>query len=88
VQHQFYGVYWSRGKYWNPLRSALEGSSFYKLPSVLRWFSSNIGYHHVHPLNPRIPNYLLKQCRDAVPALQKKQSLTYWKSLACIRLKL
>jgi len=88
VQHQFYGVYWSRGKEWNPLRAAMEGSSFYKLPGVLRWFSSNIGYHHVHHLSPRIPNYRLKQCYDSVPALQEKQPLTFWKSLACIRLKL
>ena len=88
VQHQFPSVYWSRGQEWNPLRAAMEGSSFYKLPGVLRWFSSNIGYHHVHHLSPRIPNYRLKQCYDSVPALQEKQPLTFWKSLACIRLKL
>ncbi|MFW6274332.1 MAG: fatty acid desaturase [Spirochaetota bacterium] len=88
VQHQFPGVYWSRGQEWNPLRAAMEGSSFYKLPEVLRWFSSNIGYHHVHHLSPRIPNYLLKQCYEAVPQLQSKTPLTFRKSLACIRLKL
>jgi omega-6 fatty acid desaturase (delta-12 desaturase) len=55
VQHQFEGVYWAREGEWNALRAAMEGSSFYKLPAVLRWFSSNIGYHHVHHLGSRIP---------------------------------
>ena len=88
VQHQFPGGYWARKGDWEPLRAAMEGSSYYKLPAVLRWFSSNIGYHHVHHLNPRIPNYHLKKCYDAVPALQEKASLTIEKSLSCIRLKM
>jgi omega-6 fatty acid desaturase (delta-12 desaturase) len=66
----------------------MEGSSFYDLPAVLRWFSGNIGYHHVHHLAPRIPNYRLKECFDAVPALQAKRPLTIRKSLSGIRLKL
>jgi len=66
----------------------MEGSSFYKLPPVLRWFSSNIGYHHVHHLRPRIPNYRLKECFDAIPALQAKPSLTFRQSLTSIRLKI
>ena len=66
----------------------MEGSSLYQLPAVLRWFSSNIGYHHVHHLGPRIPNYRLKECYDAMPALQAKPALTLRKSLATIRLKL
>ncbi len=88
VQHQFVGVYWARREEWDPLRAAMEGSSFYKLPGVLRWFTANIGYHHVHHLSPRIPNYLLKQCYETVPALQQKEPLTFLKSLSCIRLKL
>ena len=88
VQHQFQGVYWARRQDWNPLSAAIEGSSFYKLPTVLRWFSSNIGYHHVHHLNPRIPNYRVKECYDAVPALQAKAPLTIRQSLSAIRLKL
>ena len=87
VQHQFEGVYWARKKEWDALRAAMEGSSFYKLPTMLRWFSSNIGYHHVHHLGARIPNYRLKECFDAVPALQAKPPLTIRKSLAAIRLK-
>ncbi|MFW6343621.1 MAG: fatty acid desaturase [Sediminispirochaetaceae bacterium] len=88
VQHQFRGVYWARGEEWSPLRAAMEGSSFYKLPGLLRWFSSNIGYHHVHHLSPRIPNYLLKQCYDSIPALRVKRPLTISESLSCMRLKL
>jgi omega-6 fatty acid desaturase (delta-12 desaturase) len=87
VQHQFPGGYWVRKGDWEPLRAAMEGSSFYKLPPILRWFTSNIGYHHVHHLSPRIPNYRLKKCYDAVPALQAKAPLTIRQSISCIRLK-
>jgi omega-6 fatty acid desaturase (delta-12 desaturase) len=88
VQHQFEGVYWARRRDWDPLRAAMEGSSFYKLPAVWRWFSANIGYHHVHHLSPRIPNYRLKQCCEAIPALTNKPALTIRKSLSGIHLKL
>jgi acyl-lipid omega-6 desaturase (Delta-12 desaturase) len=88
AQHQFKGVYWARKDDWDPLRAAMEGSSFYKLPPVLRWFSSNIGYHHVHHLGSRIPNYRLKSCYDAIPALQAKPPLTIRASLSGMRLKL
>ncbi|TFG91226.1 MAG: fatty acid desaturase, partial [Syntrophobacterales bacterium] len=60
----------------------------YTLPAVLRWFSGSIGYHHVHPLSPQIPNYHLKKCYDAVPALQAKAPLTIATSLVCVRLKM
>jgi len=56
VQHQFEGVYWERGEHWDYTTAALKGSSFYKLPKVLQWFSGNIGFHHIHHLSPRIPN--------------------------------
>jgi hypothetical protein len=88
VQHQFEGGYWARKSEWEPLRAAMEGSSFYSLPTVLRWFSGNIGYHHIHHLNPMIPNYHLKKCYDSVPELQAKAPLTIVKSLNCYRLKL
>ncbi|MBN1277734.1 MAG: fatty acid desaturase [Deltaproteobacteria bacterium] len=87
VQHQFPGGYWARKNEWEPMRAAMEGCSFYSLPTVLRWFSSNIGYHHIHHLNPRIPNYNLKKCYDAIPELQEKASLTFFRSLSCVRLK-
>lgn len=88
VQHQFAGVYWARKDAWQPLRAAMAGSSYYALPPLLRWFSGNIGYHHVHHLNPMIPNYRLQSCYEAVPALQAKSPLTISKSLSCLRLKI
>jgi len=88
VQHQFPGVYWARKGEWKPLRAAMEGSSFYDLPVLLRWFSGNIGYHHVHHLSPRIPNYNLRRCYAGIPALMTKEPLTVSNSLKCTRLKL
>ena len=88
VQHQFSGGYWARQNQWEPLRAALEGSSFYRLPLLLRWFSANIGYHHIHHLNPKIPNYHLKKCYDGVPELQAKEPLTIGASLECVHCKL
>jgi omega-6 fatty acid desaturase (delta-12 desaturase) len=88
VQHQFEGVQWARKSEWDALKAAMEGSSFYKLPGLLRWFSGNIGYHHVHHLRPRIPNYKLKLCYDSIPALQEKKPLTVRKSLSGTGLKL
>ena len=80
VQHQFAGVYWARHKDWDPVRAALEGSSYYRLPKLLRWFTGNIGLHHIHHARPRIPNYNLQQCYDDIPALQAIQPLTLRKS--------
>lgn len=88
VQHQFPGGYWARTPEWDPLRAALEGSSFFHLPAVLRWFSGNIGYHHIHHLKPTIPNYRLPACFAAVPQLRAIKPLTLRQSLTCFRLKL
>lgn len=88
VQHQFEKDYWARHEVWDPLRAALQGSSFYKLPKVLQWFSGNIGLHHIHHIRPRIPNYNLQRCLDAVPALQAVEPLTLWRSLQSLRFRL
>jgi omega-6 fatty acid desaturase (delta-12 desaturase) len=88
VQHQFEGVYWARHGTWDRLRAALQGSSYYKLPKVLQWFTGNIGLHHVHHIQQRIPNYNLQQCLDDVPALQRVKPLTLRRSLRCLRLNL
>jgi omega-6 fatty acid desaturase (delta-12 desaturase) len=88
VQHQFPGVYWARKGDWDPMRAAMEGSSFYALPAVLRWFSGSIGYHHVHHLCPRIPNYRLKPCHDSIPELRAKTPLGIRQSLAGASLRL
>jgi omega-6 fatty acid desaturase (delta-12 desaturase) len=88
VQHQFKGVYWARHNEWDPIRAAMEGSSYYKLPRVLQWVSGNIGLHHIHHLRARIPNYNLQRCQDEVPGVQTAKPLTLWASLSCIRLNL
>jgi omega-6 fatty acid desaturase (delta-12 desaturase) len=88
VQHQFEGVYWARHEAWDPMRAALEGASYYKLPKVLQWFTGNIGLHHIHHVRPRIPNYNLQQCYDEVPAMQAVEPLTTRKSLKSLGLHL
>ena len=88
VQHQFEWDYWDRHADWDPIKAALEGSSYYKLPKVLQWFSGNIGLHHVHHLRPRIPNYNLQHCYDETPALQQVRPITLFQSLKCIFLNL
>jgi len=87
VQHQFEGVYWERSEQWSFLRAGLEGSSFYKLPPLLQWFTGNIGFHHIHHLGPRIPNYNLQKCYKENPEFQIKP-LTIMESLKCMRLNL
>lgn len=88
VQHQFEGVYWARHEEWDPHRAALEGSSYYKLPKILQWFTGNIGLHHVHHLRPRIPNYNLQACHDAIPALREVPTITLTGSVRMVFLKL
>jgi omega-6 fatty acid desaturase (delta-12 desaturase) len=80
VQHQFEGVYWERGQGWDFAMAALKGSSFYKLPKVLQWFSGNIGFHHIHHLSPRIPNYNLEKCHKAEPLFQTVKPVTLFAS--------
>ncbi len=81
VQHQFEGVYWERGDNWDYTAAALQGSSFYKLPKVLQWFSGNIGFHHIHHLSSRIPNYNLERCHKANPVFQQVKPVTLMSSL-------
>jgi acyl-lipid omega-6 desaturase (Delta-12 desaturase) len=80
VQHQFEGVYWERRDDWDYAAAALQGSSFYKLPRVLQWFSGNIGFHHIHHLSPRIPNYNLEKCHNADPLFQQVKPVTLFTS--------
>jgi omega-6 fatty acid desaturase (delta-12 desaturase) len=81
VQHQFEDTYWERHDKWDYVRQALEGSSFYKLPLILQWFSGNIGFHHIHHLSPRIPNYNLQKCHESHPMFQAVKPITLWSSL-------
>jgi omega-6 fatty acid desaturase (delta-12 desaturase) len=84
VQHQFQGAYWSRSAAWNHTAAALQGSSFYKLPRVLQWFTGNIGFHHIHHLSPRIPNYHLQRCHEADPFFGTITPVTLFGSLKCL----
>ena len=88
VQHQFEDTYWRNTPEWDFHRAGLEGSSYYELPAILHWFTGNIGYHHIHHLSSRIPNYHLKQCFIEQPEMQRVTRLTIWESLKCARLKL
>jgi omega-6 fatty acid desaturase (delta-12 desaturase) len=88
VQHQFDPSYWSRSENWQSFEAALQGSSYYKLPRMLQWFSGNIGFHHIHHLRPKIPNYNLERCLNDTPELQLQNPLTLWRSLKSVRLNL
>jgi omega-6 fatty acid desaturase (delta-12 desaturase) len=88
VQHQFEDVYWERRDRWDYVKAALQGSSFYKLPRVLQWFSGNIGFHHIHHLSPRIPNYHLEKCHRAEPLFQKVKAVTLFSSLKSLGFRL
>lgn len=76
VQHQFEDVYWEEGEKWDFAAAALEGSSYYKLPKILQWFSGNIGFHHIHHLSSRIPNYHLERAHHAEPLFQSVKPIT------------
>ena len=84
VQHQFEGAYWERGDKWDYTSAALRGSSFYKLPAVLQWFSASIGFHHIHHLSPRIPNYNLQKCHEGERFFQQVKPITLRSSLSCL----
>ncbi|HNT75114.1 MAG TPA: fatty acid desaturase [Anaerolineae bacterium] len=81
VQHQFADVYWARNDAWDRIEAALKGCSYYKLPAALRWFSGDIGLHHIHHLRARIPNYNLQRCYDEVPEVRAITPLTIPSSL-------
>lgn len=88
VQHQFETTYWARSAEWNYIEAAVQGSSYYKLPKVLQWFSGNIGFHHVHHLNPSIPNYYLEKCHLSSPLFREVKPLTLRSSLKSLSFRL
>ena len=87
IQHQFEDTYWEMEN-WDYAAAALQGSSFYKLPRVLQWLSGNIGFHHIHHLNPRIPNYNLEKCHRSASLFQEVKPLTLFSSLSLVSLSL
>ncbi len=88
VQHQFEGVYWKHSEDWTYVDAALEGCSYLKLPKVLQFFTGSIGLHHVHHLNPRIPNYNLQRAHDENEFLHRAPMISLWDGLRSVKLKL
>ncbi len=88
IQHQFDGAYWEHRDRWDYVTAALYGSSFYKLPRVLQWFTGNIGFHHIHHLSPGIPNYNLERCYNADPLFQSVERVTLLSSLRSLTYRL
>lgn len=85
VQHTFEDSYFEEDENWEYVRAAVEGSSFYKLPKLLQWLTGNIGYHHVHHLSPRIPNYKLEVAHENTPPLQNVPTVTLATSLESLK---
>lgn len=88
VQHQFENVTWTNTKEWNYQSMALYGSSYFKLPTVLQWFTGNIGFHHIHHLSPIIPNYNLAKCHNENDMFRKIKPITLFTSLKSMMLRL
>jgi acyl-lipid omega-6 desaturase (Delta-12 desaturase) len=88
VQHQFEDTYFEHDDEWEYVRAAVEGSSYYKLPKVLQWMTGNIGFHHVHHLSPRVPNYKLEEVHKNSEPLQHAQTLTISTSLQSLKMHL
>jgi omega-6 fatty acid desaturase (delta-12 desaturase) len=88
VQHQFEHTYWSHDETWNFHDAALHGSSHYQLPGVLRWFTANIGVHHIHHLSSRIPCYRLPDVLRDHPQFAGVGRITLLQSLRTVRLTL
>ncbi|ASA21117.1 fatty acid desaturase [Paenibacillus donghaensis] len=88
VQHQFEDTFFEKEDEWSYVKAAVEGSSYYKLPKLLQWFTGNIGFHHVHHLSPKVPNYNLEKAHNATPPLQQATTITIGTSLKAIRFRL
>jgi omega-6 fatty acid desaturase (delta-12 desaturase) len=88
VQHQFEDVLWTRSSEWDYKTLAIQGSSFFKLPKILQWFTGNIGFHHIHHLSPRIPNYKLEKCHNENSLFHEVNTITFFSSLRTMKLRL
>jgi acyl-lipid omega-6 desaturase (Delta-12 desaturase) len=88
IQHQFEDTYWNSSGDWDYTEAAIKGSSYYKLPKVLQWFTGNIGLHHIHHLSPGIPNYMLEKCHIENPLFHKASVITLRSSFRSILLRL
>jgi len=88
VQHTFEDSYFEDEQEWDYVKAAIEGSSYYELPRVLQWVTGNIGFHHVHHLSPRVPNYHLEKAHTSTPPLQRATTIGLFSSLKSLRYKL
>ncbi|MFX0570991.1 fatty acid desaturase [Bacillus sp. FSL K6-4563] len=88
VQHTFEDSYFEADENWNYVQAAVEGSSFYKLPKLLQWLTGNIGYHHVHHLSPRVPNYHLEHAHEHSEPLQNVPTITLKTSIESMKFRL
>lgn len=88
LQHRFEHAVWARDGKWELSSAALEGSSYLRLPRVLQWFTGSIGLHHIHHLDPRVPNYKLQDCYDGVAGVRSVKPITLRGGLRAIRLTL
>lgn len=88
VQHQYEDAHWQRSEDWDFLEAAIKGSSYYKLPRILQWFAGNIGFHHIHHLSSRIPNYNLERCHYSHPMFSEVKPLTLWASFKSMHYRL
>jgi omega-6 fatty acid desaturase (delta-12 desaturase) len=85
VQHQHETAYKQWKDKWDYIRAAVQGSTYYKLPRIFHWLTGNIGYHHIHHLNPLVPNYELARCHHENPIMDKvANSITFIESLKCM----
>jgi omega-6 fatty acid desaturase (delta-12 desaturase) len=88
VQHQFEDAYWERREGWDYTAAALQESSFYGLPKTLQWLSGNIGFHHIHHLSSRVPNYNLERCHKSHPLFRGVKRVMLFSSFGARRFRL
>jgi len=88
VQHQYRDVLWEEEAGWDYMTTALHGSSWFKLPALLNWFTGNIGFHHIHHLSPRVPNYNLKKCHYENTIFHSVKPLTFFSAFESLLLRL
>lgn len=85
VQHRGEKIWWGRRSTWTPIAAALRSSTYLHLPALLQWFTGNIGFHHVHHLNPRVPNYRLQECHRRIAVLRDVPETSFWEGVRALR---
>lgn len=85
IQHTFEDSYFEEESEWDYVKAAVDGSSYYKLPRLFQWLTGNIGYHHVHHLAPRVPNYNLEEAHESTPPLHQATTITFKTSLESLK---